>query len=185
MTEEVTYILPVIPPPPEGEVAIITAVDGYTGPFFRGDGPINLRCGRCMHLLVYHLHPGQIINLVLKCSNSKCGAYNAIISVPTVENLIGRLQDASSATVAQLPDLAQILGYAQKHKIDKEKLFTGIREYMPEFAWIEKLIVPQSPGDFYGLMGFLIALLSWYQAKKPSKRERVKKTGNDFLRADK
>lgn len=182
--QEVSFVLPVIPPPVDGDFAIIQSSDEYSGPYFSGDGPVNLHCGRCMNLLVYHLHPGQITNLVLRCSNSKCKAYNAIVSIPTLENLVEKLQKASATSVAQLPDLIKILSHAQKHKVAKDKLFTGIRHYMPDFGWIEKLVVPENAGDFYSLVGTLIALIAWYQSNKP-KKKRSRIVVNEFLGASK
>ncbi len=187
MHKEVTFILPTIPRPPEGEVTVLMASEDYVGkgPFFSGDGPINLRCGRCMYLLVYHFHSGQLVNLVLKCPNSKCGAYNAIISVPVVEDLIGQLQKTSPMVVGQLSDLTQMLEHAQKKRLPKEQLFSGIRQYMPDFAWIEKMVVPENSGDFYSLLGFLVPLIGWYLKNKPLRKKRPRSVANDFLQANK
>ena len=52
MTKQRTTLrLPVIPQPPEGQAAILVATDGFHGPFLTGSGPLDLRCGCCMHLL--------------------------------------------------------------------------------------------------------------------------------------
>jgi hypothetical protein len=173
--------LPVIPPPPQGTATVLIAGDGFMGPFLKGDGPIDLLCGNCLHRLVEQSHPGQIENLVLQCPN--CKSHNAIVSIPALENFVAHLQ-AVPAAFDQLPKLKAILEDANHRKSAHTDVFALIEQQLPDLAQVKDLLVPKTPGDFYGLLTFVVGFLAWLQSRKPAKQSPSVVINNYFNELD-
>lgn len=120
-----------------------------------------------MHKLVQQLHPGQIQNLVLKCPG--CNSYNAIVSIPALESFVAHLQ-AVPAAVDQLPKLKAILEDAKQRQSPSTDVFALIEQQLPDLAQVKELLIPKTPGDFYGLLAFVVGFLAWLQSRKSSKQ---------------
>lgn len=173
--------LPVIPPPPQGTAAVFVAGDGFMGPFLKGDGPIDLLCGMCLHRLVQQLHPGQIENLVLQCP--ACKSHNVIVSIPALESFVGHLQAVPTA-VDQLPKLKSILEEATHKQSSPTDVIALIEQQLPDLSLVKELLVPRTPGDFYGLLAFVVGFLAWLQSRKPAKHSPSVVINNYFNEHD-
>jgi hypothetical protein len=71
--------LPVIKKPDEKKMTIFTrgeAAESNKEPFMKGEGDLDLICGKCALVLAKSVHAGQITGIVLHCPG--CGAYNNV-----------------------------------------------------------------------------------------------------------
>lgn len=161
------YRLMVITPQQAEGASVLVPADGFMGPFLFGQGPIDLLCGSCSHVLCNGLHPGSIENLVFVCPN--CTSYNAVLSIPALENFVAHLQ-STPAAVDRLTDLSAVLQQAQEEKRTHTDVIAYIEEQLPDLSSVKELLVPKGAGDFYGLVACVLGFLAWYQARKPSKQ---------------
>lgn len=173
--------LPVIPPPPQGTASVLVAAGGFNGPFLKGDGPIDLLCGKCLHTLAESLHPGQIQNLVLLCPT--CGSHNAVVSIPALENFVAQLQ-AIPAANEKLALLKGTLVVAQEKKSAHQDVIALVEQAVPDLTTVKELLIPKSPGDFYGLLGFVVGFLAWLQSRKQVRQEPSVVINNYFSEND-
>ncbi|WP_158443088.1 SEC-C metal-binding domain-containing protein [Rubrivivax gelatinosus] len=173
--------MPVIPRPVEGSAAVFVAGEGFSGPFFKGDGAIDLVCGRCLHRLAEALHPGQIQNLVLQCP--ACHGHNVVVSIHALENFVSQVQSVPAAP-EKITHLKVALENAREKKSSTQEVMALIEEIAPDFDTIKELLVPKGPGDFYGLLGFVIGFLAWLQARKQSKQPPSVVINNYFSERD-
>ena len=68
------YNLDVITEPAEGTAVVFMASTEGQIPFLRGQGSHDFLCGACDNVVAKGFDRGQIVNIVLKCSN--CGSFN-------------------------------------------------------------------------------------------------------------
>ncbi len=170
--------MPIIPPPPEGEVVLIAAAEGFKGPFFEDNGPIDLECGRCTNCLATGLHPEQIQNIVLRCP--VCGAYNAVISIPTLQGFVQGLQSFPVGTPL-ISQLRNQLSDALDRRVSPSELIAEVGDQLPEFNWIRDLVIPTNAGELYAFLAFLLAFLTWYQSQKKRGTETAATVINNFF----
>lgn len=173
--------LPVIPPPPEGTAAILVAAEGFQGPFLKGEGSIDLLCGKCLYTLAEAIHPWQIQNIVLQCP--ACEAYNAVVSIPALEHFVAQLQ-AIPAADEKLALLKGILTDAQKKQTNHQDVIAHVEQVVPDLTAVKELLVPKTPGDFYGLLGFVVGFLAWLQSRKQGKQKPAVVINNYFAAND-
>jgi hypothetical protein len=176
-----SFRLPVIPPPPEGTASVLVAVGGFQGPFFKGEGAIDLLCGKCLHTLAEALHPGQVQNLVLMCP--ACGAYNAVVSIRALESFVTQLQ-AIPAADEKLALLKGVLADAHKKQSTHKDVVALVEQVVPDLTTVKELLVPKTPGDFYGLLGFVVGFLAWLQSRKQVKQKPAVVINNYFSAND-
>lgn len=177
----VSLRLPVIPPPPNGTASVFVAGDGFEGPFFNGDGPIDLVCGQCLHTLCHAMHPGQMENLVLLCPS--CKQHNIVISIPSLESFVAQTQALPTAAET-INQLKTVLQEAQEKKSSQPDVMALVEQVAPDLSAIKELLVPKTPGDFYGLLGFVIGFLAWLQSRKPSQQQPSVVINNYFSSQD-
>ena len=77
------FVLQVIPRPNNGEYAVLIPENFHGEPVMIGEGNdefflCDYLCGGCNTLLIKNAWPGQIQNVVLQCTNSKCKSYNIV-----------------------------------------------------------------------------------------------------------
>lgn len=173
--------LPVVPPPPKGTATVFAAANGFQGPFFKGDGQIDLLCGECLHVLAQTLHPGQMQNLVLQCPN--CKSHNAVVSIPALESFVAQLQGVPVAS-EKVAKLKLVLEKAQEEQVSQADVLTQIEQVVPDLSAVKNLLVPQTPGDLYGLLGFVVGFLAWWQSRKPAKQQPSVVINNYFAAHD-
>lgn len=176
-----TLRLTVIPPPLHGTAAVFVAADGFKGPFFQGGGSIDLLCGECLHRLAQGLHSGQVENLVLQCPG--CNAHNAVVSIPALETFVTQLQSLPGAT-EKLTELKTALQEAQENQSPQTEVIALVEQLVPDLTAIKELLVPKGPGDFYGLLGFVVAFLAWMQSRKAAKQQPSVIINNYFAAHD-
>ncbi len=179
-SQRATFVLPVVPPPAVDDAAVFVAGAGFMGPFFRGSGPIDLLCGRCRLLLGERLEPGQTENLVLRCP--RCQAHNALISVPSLETFVDRLQ-STLAGPADLKHLTHVLQQGQARGSSSSDIVAEIEQRLPDLGWMRDLLVPTNAGEFYALLAFLIAFLVWFQTKKQATAQPASVVVNNFFQS--
>ena len=142
--------------------------DGFTGPYLKSDGPIDLICGGCLAPICEALHPGQIQNFVFMCP--RCRAYNAILSIPALEKFVAQVQ-ASPPALDHLPDLARLLQEAQEKKTSFKEVIAQVEHELPDLGVVRDLLIPKNSGDFYGLLSAVIAFVAWHDQRKKSRQK--------------
>jgi uncharacterized protein YchJ len=54
---------------------------------------------------------------------------------------------------------------------------------LPDFEWLKTYLVPTDAGEFYALLGVLIAFLAFFKSSRPTRGVSPKVTVNNFLAA--
>ena len=176
-----SFRLTVVPPPLQGTASVLVAADGFQGPFLKGNGPIDLVCGQCLLVLAEALHPGQIENLVLRCP--RCKSHNAIVSIPALENFVAQVQ-AVPGVAEKLAHLTAVLNDAHERNTPHSEVVILVEHAVPELTALRDLLVPKTPGDFYGLLAFVIGFLAWLQSRKSAKQKPSVVINNYFAAQD-
>ena len=133
-----------------------------------------------MTVLSKKMHPRQMQDIVLKCPN--CESYNAVISIPTLREFVGKLQQTPVAS-EKIDELQELFSEARRQRDTSEEVATRIEERVPEFNWLRDLLVPSDAGEFYALLTFLLTFLMWYQRRSGS-HEPSTIVNNYFLDQD-
>ena len=157
-------MLPVIPEPEQNtRTVFLQPPSDNPHSFLRGSGPADLLCGKCSFKLAHGLGPGQITNLVLKCP--QCGSYNDIHFIPALEELISELLVAPDP-FAKAAALKAKLQVAQDSGTGPKEVSESIQPDSDALARFISLIEPKSAGDFYGMLGCIIAFLAFLATLK-------------------
>ena len=156
--------LPVIPEPEQNtRTVFVQPPSDNPHPFLRGHGPADLLCGNCTFKLAQGLGPGQITDLVLKCP--RCDSYNDIHFIPALEELISELL-AAPDPFAKAVALKTKLQAAQYSGTSPTEVSESIQPDSDTLAKFISLIEPKSAGDFYGMLGCIIAFLAFLATLK-------------------
>jgi len=156
--------LPTIPEPAANTRTVFGQPDSAAPhPYLRGAGPADLLCGRCEFRLAEGIGPGQITNLVLRCP--KCGAFSDINFIPALEELVSELVLAPDP-VAKALALKAKLEAARNTGAGKGDVAAAIQPDSDVLAKFLTLIEPKSAGDFYGMLGCIVAFLAFLATLK-------------------
>lgn len=159
-----TLKLPTIPEPaPSTRTVFIQPASDKPTPFIRGTGPADLVCGKCAFCLVKGIGPGQITNLVLKCP--KCESYNDIRFIPALEELVSEFI-AVPDPIAKALTVKSKLEAARDAGAGKDEVAALIQSDSDVLAKFLTLIEPKSAGDFYGMLGCIVAFLAFLATLK-------------------
>lgn len=154
-----TLKLPVIPEPENGTRSVLVRPPGgELTPFIRSDGPANLLCGNCSLTLVKGVDAGQITNLVLKCP--QCGSFNDIPFVPALEDLVAELLALPNPKAAA-EKLKKAVEEARDAGVPQDRLIESVQADSEALASLISLLVPKSAGDFYSMLGCIVAFLAF------------------------
>lgn len=170
-----TYVLPVIPEPAANTMAILVADKGMRGPFLKMNGHIDLCCGSCGLILGEGLHPGTLVNIVLKCA--QCDSYNAVPSIPSLRAFIEVLRNTPEVDV---PKLASVLSQAKELGGSPEAVLTAIGK-TPGLSWFRQVVLPTDAGQFWAFIAALVAFLTWYQSYRAGPAEPTNVTINNYF----
>lgn len=156
--------LPVIPEPESGtRVVFIQPPSSTSHPFLKGGGPADLLCGKCAFQLARGIGSGQIENLVLKCP--KCESFNDVPFVPALEQFVSELLLAPNPPAKAL-QLKYKLEAARDAGASPEFVSTTIQADSDVLAKFVALLEPKSAGDFYSMLGCIIAFLAFLTTLK-------------------
>lgn len=176
-----SFRLQVISPSEAERASVLTAGDGFKGPFLKGTGSIDLLCGKCFHALAEGMVSGSISNIVLQCP--LCESHNAIISIPALEALVGQI-NALPASEEMLARLKETFVEAREKRHSQTKVIEQVEELAPQLTAFRTLLVPQNSGEFYGLLACVIAFLTWLQSRKQGKQHPSVVINNYFASQD-
>ncbi len=156
--------LPIIAEPsPNTRTVIVWPVSDNPQPFLRGNGPADLLCGKCACKLAQGVGPGQLVNLVLQCP--KCAAYNDVHFIPALEALVSELVVAPDP-LAKAAALKAKLEAARDSGTSQKDIAASIQPDSDALAKFLMLIEPKSAGDFYGMLGCIVAFLAFLATLK-------------------
>ena len=157
----------------------LISAQGFNGPIFKGDGPINVCCGKCHNILAEGGYADSISNMALECP--KCLSVNIILKMSELKEFFVQLK-AHQNTISDLPDLADLLKSAQLNQRSPSEISESIQVALPDFSWVNSLLIPKNAGEFYGLVAIIIAIITWLnprQAVTSSAEDLFKKYAQD------
>jgi len=170
--------LPVIPKPKEGTASVIVPSEGFQGPLFKGAEDIDLHCSSCSYKVAEGMASGQMKNMVLQCPG--CRSYNAIISIPKIEQFVEKLQ-SSNLTSQSIPKFREALAKTVKEETTHEEFQEYLELSLPELSWFKEFIVPSNAGEMYAMLAFILALITWYQTVFKSKNAEPRVIVNNYF----
>lgn len=150
-------------------------------PFFQSNGPIDVICGECGWTAMEEMNPKQVQTLLFECP--RCDSWNAVLSIPALESFIHELQ-SSSPSAEDVDQFRVLLAEAQERPHPSEELAIRIENELPEFSWVNDLIVPSDAGEFWTMVCALFAFLQWYQGRGDSEQGALDVLRNYLADAD-
>lgn len=173
----VKLLLPTIPEPKKGEKSVLIPGEGFQGPYFKGDGSIDLHCGSCSTPLAVGMYTGSIKEIVLKCPN--CGAFNAIVDIPKIERFFSQILGAEVPKNG-LPKLKKIVSTGLDRESPYEYVAEQIESSLPELGWVKDYLVPTNAGETYAMLAFIAVIVTFLLNRRKTKDESNRTIINNF-----